>query len=173
MTAAIQTSEHLVTVPGGNVFVKRWTPETLSSESPIILLHDSLGSVAQWRDFPERLSQKLSRSVIAYDRLGFGQSSSRTELPSVDFISEEANLYFPALKEALSIERYILLGHSVGGGMALNIAATDTDCEALVSIAAQAFVKEVTLRGIAQAKTVFDKPEQMAKLEKWHGSKAP
>lgn len=172
MNTQIQTNEHFVKVMEGHIFVKRWTPKTINFESPIILLHDSLGSVAQWRDFPEILSQKLSRSVIAYDRLGFGQSSPRTELPSVDFISEEASVYFPALKKALEIERYVLLGHSVGGGMALNIAALDEECEGVISMAAQAFVEEITLRGIAEAKAVFDKPEQIARLEKWHGSKA-
>ena len=62
----------------GRVFVRRWPVEG-SGRAPIVLLHDSLGSVAQWRDFPSKLAQATSREVIAYDRLGFGQSDPRDE----------------------------------------------------------------------------------------------
>jgi pimeloyl-ACP methyl ester carboxylesterase len=57
----------LVEVPGGQVFVRRWGREHASS-LPVVLLHDSLGSVEQWRDFPALLAHRLDRPVIAYDR---------------------------------------------------------------------------------------------------------
>src|SRR5207342_2337278 len=83
-----------VEVPGGRVFVRRWGREHASS-LPVVLLHDSLGSVEQWRDFPAVLAHRLDRPVIAYDRLGFGRSSARGERPSIHFIAEEADVHFP------------------------------------------------------------------------------
>jgi pimeloyl-ACP methyl ester carboxylesterase len=164
--------EYKILVPGGSIYVKKWIPETTSTDSPLILLHDSLGSVDLWKKFPSVLAENLSRCVIAYDLLGFGKSDSRDALPSVEFIEEEAIKYFPAIKEYLFIKNYVLCGHSVGGGMAVNIASRDPDCEAIITMSAQAFVEDLTIKGIENAKQIFEQPEQMACLEKWHGSKA-
>jgi pimeloyl-ACP methyl ester carboxylesterase len=139
----------------------------------VVLLHDSLGCVDLWRDFPERLAGRLARPVIAYDRLGFGRSSARHELPSVNFIREEAEVYFPTVRRALGVAEYALFGHSVGGAMALLIAASPEEpCRAVVSESAQAFVEDCTLAGIRQAREQFERPEQLAKLARWHGDKA-
>ncbi len=168
----IKVEEFKIEVSGGFVYVKKWSPETTSTDSPLILLHDSLGCVELWKDFPSKLADKLSRCVIAYDRLGFGKSDPREALPSMEFIEEEALLYFPAIKEYLSIQHYVLLGHSVGGGMAVNIAAHDLSCKGVVTVSAQAFVEDITIKGIEEAKNIFELPDQFARLEKWHGSKA-
>jgi pimeloyl-ACP methyl ester carboxylesterase len=156
----------------GRICGKRWTPQLPTLKSPLILLHDSLGCVGLWKDFPVALATSLSRPIIAYDRLGFGESSALDELPSTDFIAEEANWYFPAIKQFLSIQSYVLLGHSVGGGMAISIASRDACCEGVVTVSAQAFVEAMTLQGIEDAKHIFTLPEQMERLHKWHGAKA-
>lgn len=126
----------------------------------------------QWRDFPNALAHTLSRSVIAYDRLGFGRSSARDALPSLDFVGEEASLYFPAVRAALGISNYLLFGHSVGGAMALVIAASQmSGCTLVVTESAQSFVEGRTVAGIRAAKEQFRRPEQFNKLVKWHGDK--
>lgn len=164
--------EFKIDVPGGKVYAKQWVPETGSHKSPLILLHDSLGSVDLWRNFPQELAERLSRSVVAYDRLGFGKSDERHSLPSMGFIEEEAVKYFPAIKDHLSLRSYVLFGHSVGGGMAINIASRDSDCQAVVTVSAQAFVENLTVEGVQQAKQAFEQPGQIERLEKWHGQKA-
>lgn len=161
----------LVDLPGGTLFVRRWFPARRAATvgAPLLLLHDSLGSVAQWRDFPQALADQSDRPVIAYDRLGFGQSSPRTGRPSLRFIEEEAEVVFPRLREALGLARVALLGHSVGGAMALATAARHPDAvEAVISIAAQAFVEARTLDGIRAAQLQFADPVQRARLERWH-----
>lgn len=168
----ISVAEHKVSIMGGSVYVKTWTPDHLASASPLILLHDSLGCTDLWRDFPAMLAAKLARTVICYDRLGFGQSTPREECPSLTFIEEEASRYFPAIKKHLRLQQYALLGHSVGGAMAINIAAKDPDCKAVVTMSAQAFVEARTIKGIIEAKKIFAQPQQMARLEKYHGAKA-
>ena len=167
-------SKRLISIAQGEIFVEQWQPEQTegnSTDIPLILLHDSLGSVAQWKSFPKLLANTLQRRVIAYDRLGFGQSSSLTELPSMNFIEEEATDIFPKIKRALNINKFSVLGHSVGGGMAAYIAANDNDCQHLVTIAAQAYVENQTISGILAAKKYFEDTKQLARLAKWHGDK--
>lgn len=156
----------------GKIFIKKWTPESCLRQVPIVLLHDSLGSADLWRDFPAVLARKTFRSVIAYDRLGFGKSDARQELPQLEFIREEATDFFPVVKKQLAIKKYILFGHSVGGAMSINIAARDQDCTGVVTVAAQAFVENRTVQGIKEALKKFDQPGQVERLEKWHGEKA-
>jgi len=169
---SIQVLDSSVAVPGGSIFARRWNVAG-SNRSPIVLLHDSLGCVDLWRDFPAELAQATARPIIAYDRLGFGRSQSRVERPSFDFIREEAQVFFPAIRRGLGLDRFVLFGHSVGGAMALAIAASQNEgCEAVVTEAAQAFVEPRTLSGIRAAKEQFGDPEQFKKIARWHGEKA-
>lgn len=165
--------ETFLLLEGGRIFVKTWTPEPASTKAPVLMLHDSLGCVDLWRSFPEALGERLGRKIIAYDRLGFGRSDARTGRPSLRFVEEEAEEIFPQLYTALRLRRFLLLGHSVGGGMAANIAARHPEaCEALITVSAQAFVEERTLAGIARAKRQFEDPAQFARLTRYHGGKA-
>lgn len=82
------------------------------------MLHDSLGSVELWRSFPAALSTHCARPVIAYDRLGFGAPDAFHGKLAPDFIATEADTSFAAVCEHFAIDRFILFGHSVGGGMA-------------------------------------------------------
>ena len=94
-----QIHDALVDVPGGRVFTRRWSVP-VARHAPLVLLHDSLGCVALWRDFPLELAMACHCDVLAYDRLGFGKSSARKEKPSLQFIHEEAATFFPALQQA-------------------------------------------------------------------------
>ena len=166
-------SDSLVDVPGGSIFVRRWSLGH-HNRSPIILLHDSLGCVDLWRDFPEALARATTRDVIAYDRLGFGKSTPRLERPSAGFVFEEGEKFFPPIQHALGLTRFSLFGHSVGGAMAIVIAASQTEeCEAVMTESAQAFVEPLTLSSISAAKERFSDPAQLAKIARWHGEKAP
>lgn len=168
----VESTDLFVEVPGGQLFIRQWTIDG-SSAAPMILLHDSLGSVEQWRNFPEALASKTSRNVIAYDRLGFGKSSGRTSPADASFIDQEAQVYLPAIVAALGLRHYILVGHSVGGGMALVAAAIlGNHCAAVITESAQAFVEERTLSGIREARKAFESEAQFAKLTKWHGERA-
>lgn len=170
----ITTQDQWVSVPQGRLFVRIWTPQTVVSEVPIILLHDSLGSVVLWRGFPAALCAATGRQVVAYDRLGFGQSCPHTGKLPLDFVLQEAVGSFAAVRQQLGIERFALFGHSVGGGMAVGCAAQFADaCVALVAESAQAFVEDRTIQGLQEAKVFFSDAEQIARLQKYHGDKAP
>ena len=170
--STIKNKDFFINIPNGTLYVKKWIPENCEHCIPIILLHDSLGSVDLWKDFPEKLAKRLSRVVIAYDRLGFGGSSARDKIPSRNFIREEAEIYFSHLIDGLSLNKFLLFGHSVGGSMSIEIAAKFVACVAVITESSQAFIEELTLIGIRQAKLTFQNPERIEKLEKWHGQKA-
>ena len=166
-------TDHWITHPEGRLFARRW-PGASAADAPLVLFHDSLGCVEVWRDWPEKLSRITGRTVIAYDRMGFGRSDARHELPPLDFVAEEAARYFPAVREQLGLQRFVALGHSVGGGMAIEVAAALPEaCEALITLAAQIFPEARTLEGIRVAAVPLQDPAQVQRLAKYHGDKAP
>jgi pimeloyl-ACP methyl ester carboxylesterase len=169
----IEEREYWIESPGGKLYGKTWTPHHLASTCPVILLHDSLGSVTLWRDFPKRLAGAVGRRVITYDRLGFGRSDARTDTLEKDFIRAEAQRFLPQVSEALSILDFVVCGHSVGGGMAVEAGAAFPDrCRGVVTIAAQAFVDERICDGIRIARQEFATGDNMARLARHHGDKA-
>lgn len=159
--------------PNGKYFVRIWSPEEHGRGVPIFLFHDSLGSVELWRNFPAELCAKTGLQVIAYDRLGFGRSDANPAKLPLDFIAKEADCGFAVVRQQLSIGRFALFGHSVGGGMAINVAAKHgEDCVALITVSAQAFVEYKTIRGLEEARQLFKDHEQVSRLKKYHGEKA-
>ncbi|GAA6118931.1 alpha/beta hydrolase [Acidovorax sp. FG27] len=177
-TAIPPPQDAWIATPAGRLFSRRWSPAAAASQAagsgpraPIVLFHDSLGCVELWRDFPAVLCQATGRDVIAYDRLGFGRSDPRAGVPPPDFVAEEAALGLPALRAHWGVGRFVALGHSVGGGMAAHCAAAAPgDCEALVTIAAQACVEARTLQGIREAQAQFAaSPGQLDRLARYHG----
>lgn len=166
----------------GRLFARRWVPATANAaargpapatDAPLVLFHDSLGCVALWRDVPQRLSDATGRMVIAYDRLGFGQSDPHPGMLTPRFVHDEAQGGFRALREALRLEAFVAFGHSVGGGMAIATAAVCPDaCRALVTESAQAFVEDRTRAGILAARVAFAEAGQLERLAKYHGDKA-
>ncbi|RTR05247.1 alpha/beta fold hydrolase [Halomonas nitroreducens] len=162
-----------IATPQGALHAGRWSPPRAQPRSPIVLLHDSLGCVALWRDFPARLARATGRQVIAYDRLGYGRSAPHPGPQPISFIEDEARGAFAAVTRQLGLERFVLLGHSVGGAMAVAAAGHHPEaCEGLVTVAAQAFTEARTLAGIREAERAFAAPGQMARLARHHSDKA-
>lgn len=161
---------HIAT-PHGRLFAQRW--QGGGDAAPIVLLHDSLGCVELWRDFPAALAAATARDVVAYDRLGFGRSDPHPGRLDAGFIAAEAGAGFAHVREALALERFVAFGHSVGGGMAVGCAARyPAQCRALVTESAQAFVEDRTRAGILAARAAFAEPGQVERLGKYHGDKA-
>ncbi len=171
---SLLNDDHWIETGSGRLHARRWrTAADSNGLAPIVLFHDSLGCVALWRDFPERLAQTTGRCVVAYDRLGYGQSDPFPGKPGLDFVLEEARTGFPAVRQHLGIEDCVLFGHSIGGGMAIACAAAFPEaCRALVVESSQLFVEQHTLDGIRDAQTFFAQPGQVDRLKKYHGENA-
>lgn len=166
---ATKIQDQYVTVGDGRLYLRRWRPEDQRSGTPLILLHDALGSIAQWRDFPDQLAGRFGREVIAYERRGHGASSPLSGPRDAGYLHREAWEDLPALLSALAVEPPLLIGHSDGGTIALLYAA-HFEAAAVVALAAHVLVEEVTLAGIRQ--TLRRREALVGQLEKYHGAGA-
>lgn len=166
-------SDRYVHTAAGRLFAREWKATPAGGLAPFVLFHDSLGSVEQWRDFPAQLAAVTGRTVIAYDRLGFGRSDPHPGKLRNDFVQDEARSGLAPIRAAFAIDRMLLLGHSVGGGMALaGGTAFPAQTDAVITLAAQAFTEDRTLAGIEAARIAFEAEGQVERVAKYHGDKA-
>lgn len=136
----------------------------------IIMLHEGLGCVALWRDFPERLAAETGLGVVAYSRAGYGQSDP-TDLPrSLDYMTHEAIDVLPQIVDVLGIEKAVLLGHSDGATIATIYAGSVEDfrIRGLIVMAPHYFTEAMGLKEIAKAKVAFETADLGGKLAKYH-----
>ncbi len=144
-----------------------WAGSGHSSRPTIVMLHEGLGSVSMWRDFPQRLAERLQCRVLMYSRYGYGQSA-RLEAPrAVTYMHYEALTTLPELLEKLGIERPILFGHSDGGSIAL-IHAARYPAAGVVALAPHVFVEDVSLQNIAAAKLAYETTHLRERLARYH-----
>lgn len=138
----------------------------------VVFLHDSLGCVELWRDFPRRLSEMNHCNVMVYDRQGYGKSDPMlTYERPVNYLEIEADRLM-VLLEYFGLKKVILFGHSDGGSIALIAASKYPDqINAVVAEAAHIFVEDVTLDGIYKAKEAYRSTNLHQRLVKYHGDK--
>ncbi len=136
----------------------------------LVLLHEGLGSVALWRDFPERLVAATGFGVFAYDRRGYGRSSSFPAPWTLDYMKDEAVDVLPHLLDAIGFRRGVLLGHSDGASIATLYLGNvfDTRVRGLILIAPHFFTEPEGLAAIQLARTAYDEGDLRARLAKYH-----
>ncbi len=134
----------------------------------IVFLHEGLGCIALWKDFPERVVAATGCHVLIYERQGYGLSDT-LDLPRPDnYLEIEATKYLPKLLEQLDIKKPIIIGHSDGGTIAIQYAA-QYPTTAIISLAGHIYVEDKTVAGIEEARA---RSEQIIpKLKKYHGDK--
>lgn len=135
---------------------------------PIVFLHEGLGSVAMWRDFPQRVCEATGRAGWVVSRRGYGQSAPALLPLPVNYLGLEAREVLPALLAACNIQKPVLLGHSDGASIAL-LYASQYETTACVAMAPHLFVEAVSLRSIAAARDAYETGDLRAKLAKFHG----
>lgn len=139
------------------------------SRTPIVLLHEGLGSVGLWREFPPELAARTNRNVFAYSRVGHGQSDPPPTPHTCNFMHEEARLWLPAVLDRAGVAHAILLGHSDGGSIALIFAATHpARVESLILEAPHVFVEDVSIRSIEAMKRLYEGDDLRGRLAKHH-----
>jgi pimeloyl-ACP methyl ester carboxylesterase len=135
----------------------------------LVLLHEGLGSVAMWRDFPGRLAHATGCNALDYSRYGYGNSDPLRGDRPVRYMHDEALLALPELLDRLAIERPILVGHSDGGSIALILADSGLrPLAGVVTLAAHVMVEDVTVASIAAAKVAFETTDLRARLSRHH-----
>ncbi len=146
-----------------------WGPGPEAAPS-VVLLHEGLGSVSLWRDFPERLAAATGLGVFAYSRLGYGQSDPAPLPRPLTYMHDEAREVLPRVLDAAGIRRCIMLGHSDGGSIAAIYAGSHQDARVrgLVLLAPHFFVEEAGLAAIREAKRTFETGDLRARLARHH-----
>lgn len=146
----------------------RWWGEAATSAAPIVLLHEGLGSVSRWRDFPAALAGTTGRRVMAYSRFGHGRSDPPLTAHTTSFMHDEARL-LPAVLDAADVQQAILLGHSDGGSIALIAAAEHADrVSALMLEAPHVFVEDVSVESIQGTTARYHHGDLRERLSRHH-----
>ncbi|MCC7058785.1 MAG: alpha/beta hydrolase [Burkholderiaceae bacterium] len=135
----------------------------------LVFLHEGLGSVEMWRDFPERVCQATGLAGVVYSRLGYGKSDPLPGMRSARFMHDEATHDLPALLRALAIEHPLLLGHSDGASIALIHAGTFPQvARAAVVLAPHLFVEQVCIESIAAITREYGHSTLRQRLARYH-----
>jgi pimeloyl-ACP methyl ester carboxylesterase len=138
----------------------------------LVLLHEGLGCVALWRDFPARLAAITGCGVLVYSRLGYGGSDPCPLPRPIAFMHHEALTVLPEVLRQTDIQDHLLVGHSDGGSIAL-IHAGGSPCPGLkgvVTMAAHVFCEDLTRQSIAAARDRYLKGDLKARLSAYHAS---
>lgn len=133
----------------------------------MVLLHEGLGSVSTWRDFPELLQQATSRRIVAYSRFGHGRSDPPPARRTPAFFHEEAYEVLPEVLRRLEIDEPVLVGHSDGGSIAL-VHASMHHVHKLVLLAPHVVVEDVTLQAIRKTRDDFENGDLRERLSRHH-----
>lgn len=138
-------------------------------EQVLVFLHEGLGSIPQWRDFPAQVARATGRRALAYERYGYGQSEVLAEdRVGLDFMHREALEALPALLRALRVENPVLVGHSDGASIALIHAGAGNAVQGVVAMAPHVFVEDISVRSIADAARAFETTDLPQRLARYH-----
>jgi pimeloyl-ACP methyl ester carboxylesterase len=136
----------------------------------IVMLHEGLGCVGLWGDFPDRLAVATGAGVFVYSRAGYGRSSPVALPRPLTFMHEEARQVLPRLLDAIGFRRGLLLGHSDGASIAAIYAGSVQDhrVRGLVLIAPHFFTEDSGIAEIARVKELYATTDLRQKLARWH-----
>lgn len=158
------TSRSSLLVDNVRLEFKSWPGNGL----PILLLHEGLGSVSMWREFPEQLASATGHPVTAWSRRGYGLSDPLLRRRDPDYMHLEADAV-ARLMDALAIERASLFGHSDGASIALIAAARAPDrVAALMLEAPHVFVEEISIESIRRTKHLYTTSNLSQLLGRYH-----
>lgn len=164
---------------GGHRLDYEWIGPGPKDAPTLVFLHEGLGSVAMWRDFPAKVAEATGLGALVYSRYGYGKSDVLKEPRKVDYMHDEAFVTLPEVLTGLGVRDPILIGHSDGGSIALlyggSVAARRAGKgkngpapRALITMAAHVFVEQLSVDSIAAAKTAFETTDLPKRLGRYH-----
>jgi pimeloyl-ACP methyl ester carboxylesterase len=166
-----QAESLFVTAQGRKLEVQRIAGPGKGART-LVFLHEGLGSVAMWRDFPRDAASATGCAAVVYSRYGYGQSEVLREPRGVDYMHVEAIEVLPELLARLEVHEPVLVGHSDGGSIALIHAAKHGKVKGLVVMAPHVFVEDISITSIAEARTAFETTDLPQKLGRYHADAA-
>jgi len=153
----------------GHSVAYEWIGDERSGKPVLVFLHEGLGSIRQWRNFPASVAEATGCRALVYERYGYGQSDVLTEKwRTVRFMHDEALDAFPALLRQLAVENPILVGHSDGASIALIHAGAGFPVRGVAAMAPHVFIEPICLSSIQKAAEAFEKTDLKDRLGKYH-----
>lgn len=147
----------------------------LHSNAPLLIfLHEGLGSVRQWKDFPMQLSRKLDCKILLYDRIGYGQSSPVSGERKWDYLHQEAAHFLPVLLDHLNVDKPVnIFGHSDGATLALIFASMFPEMVNKLAIEApHVIIEEKTAKAVFTVIDEWNSGKLKKRMQKYHSEKA-
>ncbi len=141
----------------------------------LIFLHEGLGCIRMWKDFPEKLSKKTGCSAFVFSRFGYGKSDPAPLPWKINFMHEQALKTLPEIIKKAQIKTYILIGHSDGGSIGVIFAGSRPDpkektgLKGVITEAVHLFCEKMTVECIEQTKINYENHHLKRGLEKYHG----
>lgn len=164
------------TIKGSKIYLEIINKQLISKGLPLLVfLHEGLGSISQWKDFPGKLAERLKLPALLYDRYGYGRSDERKEPFYPRFLHDEATDWLPGVFSELGLDAHpkILIGHSDGATIALlHAALAPQHVVAVVSEAAHVMIEETTRNGILRVKEELEKGKLEELLHRHHGHRS-
>jgi pimeloyl-ACP methyl ester carboxylesterase len=149
----------------------QWVGDTNPSAPVMVFLHEGLGSVPLWKEFPDTLCRRLQLRGLVYSRPGYGSSTPRAsdEHWDKDFMHQQAWDVLPALLSKLNVQKPWLFGHSDGGSIALLYASKFTDeCAGAIVVAPHIMVEDISISSITEARQAYQHAGLRDKLARYH-----
>ena len=164
------TDREYLTVSGKRLEILRHGPPPGKAPT-LVFIHEGLGCVDMWRDFPAKLAEATGCGALVYSRLGYGRSEPCRLPRPIHFMHDEALTVLPEVLVAAGIQECILVGHSDGGSIAIVYAGGTPapQLRGLITEAAHVFCEEQTLQSIRKAKVAYEQGDLRSKLTKFHG----
>ena len=155
---------------GGHQLEYVWLGPAPDQAPTIVFLHEGLGSVSMWRDFPQQVVEATGYGALVYSRAGYGNSDSINLPRQVSFMHDEALKVLPEVIEKLNLRDVLLFGHSDGGSIALIYAGSGkaTKVRALILEAPHVFVEDLSIESIQLAKDNYENGSLRAGLARYH-----
>lgn len=168
---AITIEDTTKIILGKQLNIRKLNQLSGNNRPTIIFLHEGLGSIELWKNFPALLCEATGLNGLIYERQGYGNSAALDLPRPLDYLEIEGGKYLPKLLQKLEIENPILVGHSDGGTIALIYAALHPTTM-VITAAAHVLVEDVTITGIKKVAQQYKRETLGKQLEKYHGTKA-
>lgn len=140
----------------------------VAGQPPLVFLHEGLGCIAMWRDFPQRVADATGCAVVVYSRYGHGKSAPLAQARRGDYLHDEALNALPEFLARLELERPLLFGHSDGASIALIHASAGHPVSGLIVEAPHVMVEDITLAGIAATVSAYANTDLPSRLGRHH-----
>ena len=155
--------------PGSSQLEYEWVEPAGASGPTIVMLHEGLGSLAMWREFPARLADATGCATLVYSREGYGRSAALQGPRRVRYMHDEALVVLPHLLDELRISNPILFGHSDGASIALiHAGGSDRAVAGVVALAPHVMVEDISVTSIAATRRAYQTTDLRERLARYH-----